>query len=115
MLRLPRFKMEVPRSSAEAARMLRELGAQEQDSATVGTPGLRVMVVAGGTDLYPNMKRRQFTPEVLVSLRKAEARDVRADGPATGITIGAGASLTAVAEHPVVRARYRALATAAGL
>ena len=25
--------------------------------------------VAGGTDLYPNMKRRQQTPETLISLR----------------------------------------------
>ena len=94
--------------------MLRELGASEQDSAGVGTPGLRVMAVAGGTDLYPNMKRRQFTPEVVVSLRLALARDVRADGP-EGMTIGAGASLTAVAEHPLLRQRYRALAAAAGL
>ena len=27
------------------------------------------MVVAGGTDLFPNMKRRQFEPAVLVGLR----------------------------------------------
>ena len=27
------------------------------------------MLVAGGTDLYPNMKRRQFEPKVLVGLR----------------------------------------------
>ena len=27
------------------------------------------MLVAGGTDLYPNMKRRQFEPTVLVGLR----------------------------------------------
>ncbi|MBI2982980.1 MAG: FAD binding domain-containing protein, partial [Chloroflexi bacterium] len=115
MLRLPRFRMAVPRGSAEAVRMLRELGANEQDSASVGTPGLRVMAVAGGTDLYPNMKRRQFAPEVLVSLRVALARDVRADGRSAGMVIGAGTTLTAVAEHPLVRERYRALATAAGL
>jgi 4-hydroxybenzoyl-CoA reductase subunit beta len=115
MLRLPRFRMEVPRDVGEAARLLRELGAHEQDPATVGTPGLRAMLVAGGTDLYPNMKRRQFTPEVLVSLRRAVARDVRVDGPAKGMRIGAGATLTSVADHPVVRQRYAALAIAAGL
>ena len=115
MLRLPRFRMTVPRSTAEAARTLRELGAHEQDSATVGTPGLRVMVVAGGTDLYPNMKRRQFTPEVLISLRRAVHHEVLADGPANGTLIGASATLTTIAEHPTIRSRYRALATAAGL
>jgi 4-hydroxybenzoyl-CoA reductase subunit beta len=107
--------MEVPTDVASATRMLRELGAAEQDPATAGTIGLRVMLVSGGTDLYPNMKRRQFAPEVLVSLRRAVARDVRADGPARGIAIGAGATLTAVSEHPVVRQRYAALAMAAGL
>jgi 4-hydroxybenzoyl-CoA reductase subunit beta len=112
MLRLPRFVLEVPRTLDEAARRLRELGAHDQDMATVGTPGLSVMVVAGGTDLYPNMKRRQFTPELLVSLRRALPREVRANGH---VTIGAGATLTEVAEHPLVRSRYAALAMAAGL
>ena len=112
MLRLPRFVLEVPRTLDDAVRRLRELGANEQDPATVGTLGLTVMAVAGGTDLYPNMKRRQFTPEVLVSLRRALSREVRADGE---VTLGAGTTLTAVAEHPLVRSRYAALAMAAGL
>lgn len=124
MLRLPRFRMEIPRSLDEAARRLRELGAQEQDPEIVGTPGLRVMVVAGGTDLYPNMKRRQFTPEVLISLRRAVDRSIRdGTGPRArgasvsdgAMRIGAGATLTEVAEHPLVRSRYTALALAAGL
>jgi len=112
MLRLPRFVLEVPRTLDAAVRRLRELGAHEQDMATVGSPALKVMVVAGGTDLYPNMKRRQFTPELLVSLRRALSRDVHANGQ---VTIGAGATLTEVAEHPLVRSRYAALAMAAGL
>ncbi len=99
---------------SEATHMLRELGAGEQDPAK-GTPSLRVMAVAGGTDLYPNMKRRQFAPEVLVSLRRALARDIRANGPATGVAIGAGTTLSALASHPAIRERYAALATAAGL
>ena len=112
MLRLPRFRMEVPATAADAARMLRDLGAHEQDPGKTGTPGLRVVAVAGGTDLYPNMKRRQFTPDVLVSLRRAVARDIRANGV---VSIGAGATLTKVAEHPAIRANFAALAAAAGL
>lgn len=115
MLRLPRFRMEVPATLDDAARVLRELGAGQQDPGRTGTPGMKVLIVAGGTDVYPNMKRRQLTPEVLVSLRRAVARDVRADGPASGVTIGAGATLSSVGSHPVVRSRYAALAMAAGL
>src|SRR2546428_13782375 len=72
MLRLPRFRLIEPRSYGEAAQLLAENGAGELDR-TRGTPTLRVMLVAGGTDLFPNMKRRQFTPEVLISL--ARVRD----------------------------------------
>ncbi|MGH2378878.1 MAG: FAD binding domain-containing protein [Candidatus Limnocylindria bacterium] len=118
MLRLPRFRMEIPGTIDEAARLLRELGAQEQDPGEVGTPALRVMMVAGGTDLYPNMKRRQFTPEVLVSLRRAADRTIGTTAtasPAGTFRIGAGATLTRIADHPTVRARYAALAVAAGL
>jgi 4-hydroxybenzoyl-CoA reductase subunit beta len=119
MLRLPRFRMEVPRTLDEAARLLRDLGAHEEDPAVVGTPALRVMLVAGGTDLYPNMKRRQFTPEVLVSLRRALAGTIGAstasDAGSDTFRIGAGATLTHVSEHPLVRSRYPALAIAAGL
>ncbi|MDQ2913192.1 MAG: FAD binding domain-containing protein, partial [Chloroflexota bacterium] len=72
MLRLPRFRLIEPRSYGEAAQLLAENGAGGLDR-TRGTPTLRVMLVAGGTDLFPNMKRRQFTPEVLISL--ARVRD----------------------------------------
>jgi 4-hydroxybenzoyl-CoA reductase subunit beta len=115
MLRLPRFRMEVPATLEEATALLRELGAPQQDPATLGTQGLKVMMVSGGTDVYPNMKRRQVAPEVLVSLRRAVPHDVRADGPTAGATIGAGATLSSLSAHPVIRARYGALATAAGL
>ena len=30
--------------------------------------GPEAMFVAGGTDLYPNMKRRQQTPQVVIGL-----------------------------------------------
>jgi 4-hydroxybenzoyl-CoA reductase subunit beta len=56
MLRLPWFEYRAPRSVAEAAAILAGEGPQ-------------AMLVAGGTDLYPNMKRRHQTPKMLVSLR----------------------------------------------
>ncbi len=56
MLRLPWFDYRAPRSLAEAAKIL-------------AAEGPEAMLVAGGTDLVPNMKRRQMAPKVLVSLR----------------------------------------------
>ena len=59
MLRLPWFEHRAPRSVAEAAKIL-------------AGEGPRAMLVAGGTDLLPNMKRRHQAPQVLVSLRQVE-------------------------------------------
>ena len=100
-LRLPKFQYIGARSLDEAVEVLVELGP-------------KAMVVAGGTDLYPNMKRRMFTPEVVVGLRQiAELHGLRAPGSA--IRIGSCVSLTDVAASPEVRERFPALSTAAGL
>jgi 4-hydroxybenzoyl-CoA reductase subunit beta len=102
MMRLPPFAYLAPRTVGDALKDL-------------GDHGPEAMVVAGGTDLFPNMKRRQFEPRVLVGLRGIrELRGVRGDA-GSGLTIGAGTTLTAVATHAAVLAHYPALATAAGL
>jgi len=112
MLRLPQFRMIEPTTWTAAATLLREHGAGASDVAG-GTPSVPVMLVAGGTDLFPNMKRRQFTPQVLVSLgRVSDAREI---SNGTGLRIAAGATLTEIATHPTVRAKYAALAQAAGV
>src|SRR5260221_13719981 len=110
MLRLPRFQLHTPETVEDAALLLREHRAAEQDAAKTGTPGITVMLVAGGTDLYPNMKRRQFTPSTLIALGRALPRHI---SNGTGLTIGAGATLTAVAEDDRVRQKYAALAEGA--
>src|SRR5437867_6315143 len=110
MLRLPRFRIATPRTYREAAQLLRDNGAGELDR-TRGTPTLRVMLVAGGTDLFPNMKRRQFAPELLVSL--AGVRDAAGIHENGRLEISAGTTLTAVAADARVRERYTALAQAA--
>ncbi len=102
MLRLPPFDYLAPRTLAEAVAMLSERGPE-------------AMIVAGGTDLYPNMKRRQFEPKTLVGLRSIAALS-RIEGSAeSGLTIGAGMTLTQVSRHPVVAESYPALAHAAGV
>ncbi len=101
MLRLPPFRYLAPSSLDEAAQML----VQEGDQA---------MLVAGGTDLYPNMKRRQFTPPVLIGLRNIAALKNIGGSPEQGFRLGAGVTLTTLAEHPAMLEHYPALATAAG-
>jgi 4-hydroxybenzoyl-CoA reductase subunit beta len=52
------------------------------------------MIVAGGTDLLPNMKRRQQTPGTLISLRRLTELQQIANGD--GLRFGAGVTLTEV-------------------
>jgi 4-hydroxybenzoyl-CoA reductase subunit beta len=111
MLRLPRFRLVESTTWTEAATLLREHGAAESDIAR-GTPSVPVMLVAGGTDLFPNMKRRQFTPQVLISLGRVKGAREISNG--SGLRIAAGATLTEVATHPTVTRKYTALAQAAG-
>jgi 4-hydroxybenzoyl-CoA reductase subunit beta len=102
MLRLPPFAYLAPTTVTEAVRLQVEAGPD-------------TMLVAGGTDLYPNMKRRQFEPKTLVGLRAIrDLRGVRGSGR-DGLTIGAGTSLTAVSVDREVARHYPAVATAAGL
>jgi 4-hydroxybenzoyl-CoA reductase subunit beta len=102
MLRLPEFSYVKPKSLQEAARLMADLGND-------------AMVVAGGTDLYPKMKRGQFTPKHLVSLNSLpEIKGIRVDAK-DGMWIGAGETLTAVARHPQINELFPALAQAAGL
>lgn len=111
MLRLPRFRYVAPPTLEEAIRLRTE----HLDTS---------MYVAGGTDVYPKMKRRQFQPELVVSLGRVVPSGI-SNGTLTsyaepgsisvGMRIGAGATLTAVSEHPTVREDYTALAEAASV
>jgi 4-hydroxybenzoyl-CoA reductase subunit beta len=98
MLRLPQFDVALP-TTVEAA------------VAELARPGARL--VAGGTDLLPNLKHKLDTPERLVSLRRvrglAEVVDV-----GDALRIGAGITLTALSQHALVLAHHAALADAAG-
>jgi len=102
MLRLPSFKVERPESVEAAVALLVEHGEKAQ-------------VIAGGTDIVPNMKHELFTPEVLVALEAIEElRGVRSAADGT-LTIGAMTALATVASDPLVNAGAPALAQAAGL
>src|SRR5438094_994192 len=61
--------------------------------------GPKALFAAGGTDLYPKLKRRQFEIEALIGL---DFLDRRIDGD----TIGAGATLADIASHAGVPRGY---------
>ena len=67
------------------------------------------MYVAGGTDLYPNMKRRHQEPKVVISLMAVP--ELKADG----IVLGAGILLSDLSAHPTIRQSAPAVGVAAAL
>jgi 4-hydroxybenzoyl-CoA reductase subunit beta len=74
--------------------------------------------VAGGTDLYPNMKRRQQEPKTVISLM--EIPELRAQGrmgeSSDGMTLGACLLLSELSAHPAIRgSAYEAVGVAAEL
>ena len=100
MMRLPRFEYRVPHTVAEAVKIMGGAGPEGQ-------------FVAGGTDLYPNMKRRQQTPRTVISvMRLSELNQIKGDGK-SGLSIGASVTLTDICEHPIINRDYPVIARAA--
>lgn len=101
MLRLPQFGVATPETIDEVVRALAQPGAR---------------LVAGGTDILPNLKHRLDQPPVLVSLSRVRGlQEVSVDDEAGVLRIGARVTLTALSEHPEVRERFGSLAQAAGI
>ena len=94
MMRLPWFEFRAPATVAEAAQIL-------------AGEGPTAMLIAGGTDLIPNMKRRHQSPKMLISLRRVKELH-KLNG-----TLGAGLTLTEIVDSPQLREKYRGLWQAA--
>jgi len=94
------MKLERPASAAQAVALL----AAEPDA----------RLLAGGTDLVPNLRRGIGKPKTLVdvsALPGFAALDAQADG---SLRLGAGLTLAALARDALLAARLPALAAAAG-
>jgi 4-hydroxybenzoyl-CoA reductase subunit beta len=99
VLRLPRFKYLRPKTAREAARMAADLGP-------------RAMFVAGGTDLFPKLKRRQFDVDALIGLDFL-SHEVR--NGSDECVIGAGVTLATATGDAHLNAGFTGYAEAAGL
>lgn len=99
MLRLPTFTYHRPTTAQQAVALKCEFGAA-------------AMYVAGGTDLYPNMKRRHQTPAHVISLQDVPGLAhavVQADG---GVALGAMCRLADLERHPHLLQHYPGFAHA---
>jgi 4-hydroxybenzoyl-CoA reductase subunit beta len=99
LLRLPRFNYLRPKTAHEAANLAAELGP-------------RAMFVAGGTDLFPKLKRRQFEVETLISLDFL-SHEIR--NGSDECTIDAGVTLAAATRNEHLNRHFAGYAEAAGL
>jgi 4-hydroxybenzoyl-CoA reductase subunit beta len=96
---LPAFDLRRPATLDEAAALL------------AASPGARV--IAGGTDLLPNLRRGLEAPLLLIdisALRGGSAIELEDDG---GMVLGAGVTLGAIATDALVAQRLPALGEAA--
>ncbi|MDP2619634.1 MAG: 4-hydroxybenzoyl-CoA reductase subunit beta [Hyphomicrobiales bacterium] len=95
---LPEFRVLRPKS--------------EQEAIAAHLENERARFISGGTDLIPNVRRGLGDPAVLVDLTGIEAlkKIVRSK---TGTRIGAGVTLTELAENKDIAKSYPALVTAA--
>lgn len=99
MMRLPLFEFRAPQTIAEAVRILDGEGRQ-------------AMPLAGGTDLLPNMKRRQQVPKTLMSLTHiSELHQTKLSD--SGSRLGACVTLSEITADPRFRNGLTALAQAA--
>lgn len=101
MLPLPRFEYLAPTTLDQALRLLAEHGSDAR-------------LVAGGTDLVPNLKHRLHEPRVLIGLAAVRDLDHIVLDDDGSLRIGALATLAAVRDSEPVRRHAQVLAEAAG-
>ncbi len=98
---MPQFRVMRPRSVDEAVRVLAEHGP-------------RAMLIAGGTDVIPNLQMKLFSPRVLVDVKGLRELSRIDYSPATGLRIGALATLTAIHDSEIIREKFSVLHAAVG-
>jgi len=99
--RLPEFDYLAPKTIDEALSLL----SQHKEKARL---------IAGGTDLIPQLKRREGkAPQYLIDLKDIPDLDYINFDADNGLSLGALATIKAVASSPVIRDRFGVLCQAA--
>jgi len=102
---MPAARVARPHTVEEAVRILTEHGPE-------------AMIVAGGTDLVPNLQMKLFAPRVLVDLKPIRTLHGITIASGGALRIGALTTLTEIVNSPPLQASYpvltRAVATVAG-
>ena len=99
---LPRFEFLSPKTMEEAIVLMNQ-------------HGQKVKVIAGGTDLIPQMKRGELKPNYVLSLSQIEAlREIQFTQEA-GLKLGALCTIAEIEKSQVIRERYPVLAQAASV
>ena len=99
--RVRRFELALPRSVEEALRVLSERGSDAK-------------LLAGGTDLLPQMKNGVLKPAFVIDLSGvASVRTLKSD--ARGLRIGAGVAARTLERDATARATYTSLAESGAL
>src|SRR3989475_9453680 len=98
---LPETRVLRPKTLEEAVRILAENGPD-------------AMILAGGTDVVPNLQMKLFSPRALVDIKPVRAlRGIAVEDSGT-LRIGALTTLTEIAESPLLAAKYPVLSSAVG-
>jgi xanthine dehydrogenase YagS FAD-binding subunit len=98
---MPAFDLLQPSSAADAQKLLQQHGEE-------------AWAMAGGLDSFDWLKDRIKKPKVLVDLSGIdELKGIRSTGD--GIEIGAMTTLTEIANHPEIKAKYSVLSDAVAL
>ncbi|MHC4959144.1 MAG: FAD binding domain-containing protein [Planctomycetota bacterium] len=96
-MRLPFFDYHAPYAAEEVVKILKEEGPDAH-------------IVAGGTDLYPNMKRRQHPVKTVVSLRHVD--ELKSHAWNGGLEVGANTTLRELERDTRLKETLPALWTA---
>ncbi len=95
---LPQFRILQPRTIDEACCMLDEHGSD-------------AMIIAGGTDVIPNLQMRLFSPRVLIDIKPLREL-AKTEFSRDGLRVGATATLTQVLETPWLSEKFPVLSSA---
>ncbi len=96
---MPASRVARPKTVEEAVRIL-------------VADGPEAMIVAGGTDVVPNLQMKLFTPRVLVDIKPIRALSGVTIAGGGALRIGALTTLTEIVNSPLVQSSYQVLASA---